>query len=114
MRILITIILLAATNSLFAQGEKNDTIIVQTKTYCDHCKECETCQPHIEKELNFTKGVKSFTVDVKSQTISVVYNPKKANAQSIRQAIANSGYDADEIAAEPNAVAKLDGCCQKN
>lgn len=113
MRILITIILLVATNSLFAQVEKNDTLIVQTKIYCDHCKECETCQPHIEKELNFTKGVKAFTVNVQSQTIMVVYNPKKTNALNIRQAIANSGYDADEIKAEPKAVAKLDGCCQK-
>jgi C4-dicarboxylate-specific signal transduction histidine kinase len=32
---------------------------------------------------------------------------------AIRNAIANAGYDADEIPANQKAVARLDECCQK-
>ena len=36
----------------------------------------------------------------------------KTNPADIRQAIAGTGYDADEVKAMPKAVAKLDECCR--
>jgi len=112
-RIIFIFMFAFAANQSFAQDAKNDTITIQTKIYCDHCDQCNSCQAHIEKDLTFTKGVKGFSFDLEKQTITVVYNPKKANPKTIRQAIANSGYDADEIKADPEAVAKLDECCHK-
>lgn len=110
---IIILLMLVTLSTVSTAQTKTKEITVQTKIYCDHCKECSTCQPHIEHELNFTKGVVSFSVNVESQTIKVVYNPKKASPQDIRKAIANCGYDADDLIADPKAVAKLDGCCQK-
>ena len=100
-------------NQSYAQKSKYDTLIVQTKIYCDHCKECETCMPHIVRDLSFAKGVKSSSVNVEYQTVSVSYNPKKTNPGNIRKAISSAGYDADDVMAEPKAVARLDDCCRK-
>lgn len=111
--LILFILFVIATNSSFAQKAGNDTIVIQTKIYCDHCNECSSCQPHIEHELRFEKGVKFSSVDAKKQTITVIYNPQKTNAQAIKKAIANSGFDADDVLANPKSVAKLDGCCQK-
>lgn len=110
----IIIILLFAfiANSASAKKTENDTIVIKTKIYCDHCKECSSCQPQIEQELRFTKGVKMSKVNVENQTITVIYNADKTSPLAIKEAISNSGYDADEIKANPKAVAKLDGCCQ--
>lgn len=114
MKKLIAIItILSALQCSFAQKVKTDTLIVKTKIYCSHCNECETCKPHIEEELKLTKGVTSFKVNTETQTITVIYNPKKTNPKKIRESIANSGYDADEVKADPEAVKKLDGCCKK-
>lgn len=113
MRKFLLLFFILCSGSLIAQSGENDTLIVKTKIYCDHCKECSTCQPHIERELNFAKGVKSFKVDVAKEEIFIIYSTAKTTPAAIRKAIANGGYDADEIPANPKAVARLDGCCQK-
>jgi copper chaperone CopZ len=113
MRKILILLLFLCSGSLFAQAGEIDTLIVKTKIYCDHCKECSTCQPHIERELNFAKGVKSFKVDVAREEIMIIYSTAKTTPAAIRNAIANGGYDADEIPANQKAVARLDGCCQK-
>lgn len=113
MRKFLLLFFILCSGSLIAQSGENDTLIVKTKIYCDHCKECSTCQPHIERELNFAKGVKSFKVDVAKEEIFIIYSTAKTTTAAIRKAIANGGYDADEIPANPKAVARLDGCCQK-
>jgi hypothetical protein len=112
-KILPIILFLISSSIAFAQKAKNDTIVIQTKIYCAHCAACSSCQPHIEHELRFEKGVKLSWVDAKKQTITVIDNPVKTNPKTIKEAIANSGFDADDVLANPKAVAKLDGCCRK-
>jgi len=112
-KIFFIVIFLALANISFAEKAKSDTLIVQTKIYCDHCKECESCQPRIEQQLRFTKGVKFSEVNAVNQTITVIYNPAKTNPDDIRKAIANSGFDADDVKADVTAYSKLDGCCKK-
>ncbi len=115
MKNLILLLMLVATTSVaFAQKSKSDTLTVKTKIYCDHCKECSSCQPQIEQDLRFTKGVKLSIVNVANQTITIIYNPAKTNPEAIRKAIANSGYDADDVKADVKAYSKLDGCCKKS
>ncbi len=109
--ILLALFAITATGA-FAQKGVNDTIIIKTKIYCDHCKECSSCQPQIEQELRFTKGVKLSKVNAENQTITVIYNSDKTTPLAIKEAISNSGYDADDIKANPKAVAKLDECCK--
>lgn len=82
-------------------------IVIKTSVTCDMCKET------IEKALAFEKGVKKSNVDVKAKTVTVTYNPEKTSPEKIRMAISKAGYDADNVPADPKAVAKLEDCCKK-
>lgn len=107
-------VLLIAVLPLLASFAKTNTaeLIVKTQFYCDHFEVCES-KTKLEKDIAFTKGIKLVTIDSKAMTIKVVYNPAKTDPQKIRLAISKSGFDADEIKADPKAVEKLDQCCRK-
>lgn len=115
---LITFILLLTAGSFFGQNPPKEkrvkTLVVKTTIYCDHCKECESCGGRILKKLYNENGIKSTEVNQKAQTITVVYDSQKITVAQIRESISKMGFDADEVKADPVAVAKLDDCCKKN
>ena len=92
-------------NSAFAG--KDSTIVIKTSA------QCESCEKRIENALNFEKGVKSGKLDLKTKSVTVVFDSEKTTSDKIRKAIANTGYDADNIPADAKAYKKLPGCCQK-
>lgn len=93
--------------------KKVQTAVIKTKIYCDHCKICESCGGRILKQLYNEDGIKTTEVDSKANTIKVVYDTKKISVEKIRTLISQMGFDADNVPADPKAVAKLDECCQK-
>jgi mercuric ion binding protein len=80
---------------------------IKTSAVCDMCKET------MEKHIAFEKGVKKSSLDVESKILTVTYNPSKITPEQIRKALAKSGYDADDVPADPKAYKKLDACCKK-
>lgn len=92
---------------------KTKEVIIKTKIYCDHCKECGSCHDRIINELRFTKGVKEASMDVEKQEIKVLYASSKTNEQQIKNAINKAGFDADDQLAPTEFVNKLDDCCKK-
>ena len=60
------------------------------------------------------KGVRFVELDMKSKTVKVAYNSKKTSPEQLRTVISKSGYDADTIPADPEAVKRLDPCCTKD
>lgn len=109
-------LLLVFMLSLPASAQKSKSIKttdIKTKIYCDHCKICESCGGRILKELYNESGIKNTEVNSKNNTITVVYDERKISLPAIRQKIAKLGFDADEVPADPEAVAKLDECCKK-
>ncbi len=102
------ITLFAFAFSAKAQNAKKAELKVKTSAVCEMCKTT------IEKELAFAKGVKRSAVDVPSKIVTITYNPKKTTPEKIRQAIANAGYDADDVPANPKAYEKLNACCKKD
>lgn len=58
-------------------------------------------------------GERMYELDEKDQTIAVYYNPKKTDLQTIKTNIAQFGFDADDLKADPIAYEKLDECCKK-
>ncbi|MEM1408812.1 MAG: heavy metal-associated domain-containing protein [Bacteroidota bacterium] len=86
-----------------AQGYKID---IKTSAVCTMCKEA------IEYDLAFEKGVKSATLDVPSKVVTVVYNPKKTDANKIRKRITKVGYHADNLERDSMAYEKLPFCCK--
>jgi periplasmic mercuric ion binding protein len=111
----IILFLLFLTCFSYAQsGKKNEKAIIKTTIYCDHCQICETCGLKFKDNMLKIKGVKMYELDEEKMTISVYYNGKKTNLQTIKAAISKLGYDADEIKAEPLSYNNLDGCCKQN
>ncbi len=108
--------------SAFAQTEtktetpklESDTLVVATQIYCSHCDQCGSCKPRIENAMKMKKGIKSVSVDSKAKTITVVYNPAKTDPAAIRQSIAETGFDADDVKATKAGYDALDGCCKKH
>ena len=90
-----------------------ETIVIKTTIYCNHCKICETCGELLIIQLYNEKGIKNVELDEKAMTIKVVYSTTKITADKIKQAIAALGFDGDEVKPNPEAVAKLGGCCLK-
>ncbi|PHI21273.1 MerP protein [Lewinellaceae bacterium SD302] len=82
------------------------TLVIQTNAQCGMCK------TSIEKQLTNLDGVKEAVLDLDTKQVTVTYNGKKVNENELRQTIANTGYQADDVAPNPEAQAKLMACCQ--
>lgn len=113
-----TILFLALHSTVSAQDSKKSeagkkTVSIQTSIYCSHCKKCETCKARVENKVYELKGIRSVEMNVDKQTIVVVYNSKHVDEQKIKEQIAATGYDADDVKATAAQVAGLDDCCRK-
>ena len=84
-----------------------DTLLIKTSAQCGSCKKL------IEHDMKFEKGVESASLHVKSQMLTVVYDPEKTTPEKLRLAVTKIGYDADEMPADPKAYNKLNDCCKK-
>jgi len=84
-----------------------DTVWIKTSAQCEMCKEA------IEKALAYERGVVASDLDLKTKQVKVIYHPAKTTPEKIRKAISMSGYDADEVMADPKAYRRLPRCCKK-
>lgn len=74
---------------------------------------CEKCQEQIEFFIGKTDGVTFIRVDLKRKTATVKWLTDRTNKESIKTAIANLGFTADDIEAEEYAYKRLPACCKK-
>ncbi|MCX6241154.1 MAG: heavy metal-associated domain-containing protein [Bacteroidetes bacterium] len=102
--LLFAILLLSA--KAFSQDKKVATIKIKTSAVCDMCKE------RIEQAMAFEKGVKTAVLDVDTKIVTITYNPSKTTPDDLRKAISKLGYDADNVAKDKAAYAKLPACCK--
>ncbi len=107
--ILFTFALFLVGNIASAQQKTIQTAVIKTAIYCDHCKQCGSCGDKFNKGLLKTKGVQMVQLDDKAMTVTVTYNSKKTNLQTIKEAISKLGFDADDVKADPIAYEGLDG-----
>ncbi len=92
----------------FAQQKVVDKVVIKTLTVqCDQCKE------KIESYLKREPGISTVKVDYKRKTTTVTYLTDRNNIEQIKTAIANAGYDADDVTADEEAYKKLPKCCKK-
>lgn len=92
-----------------AQAQKGvKTVTIQTPTV-----QCESCKKRIEEYLKREDGVQKSNVDFKKHVTKVTYVAERTNVENIKTAIANAGYDADDVKADEEAYKKLPKCCKK-
>jgi copper chaperone CopZ len=92
-----------------AQVQKSSmTVTIKTPTV-----QCESCKQRIENYLAREEGVYKAVVDYKRKTAKVSFYTERTNIETVKAAIANAGYDADDVAANPDSYKKLPTCCKK-
>ncbi|MBC7850402.1 MAG: heavy-metal-associated domain-containing protein [Chitinophagaceae bacterium] len=84
------------------------TVTIQTPTV-----HCENCKKRIEDDLDRGEGIQKVVVDFKRKTTKVTYYTERTNVENIKALIANVGYDADDVTADPDAQKRLPKVCQK-
>ena len=92
----------------FAQQKAVDKVVIQTPTV-----QCEECKERIENYLKREPGVSVVKVDYKKKTTTITFLTDRNNIEQLKTAIANAGYDADDITADEEAYKKLPKCCKK-
>ena len=75
--------------------------------------QCDMCKKRIEDYLKRYDGVSTVNVNYKRKETTVKYLTDRTNEEIIKAAIANAGYDANEIKASPDAYKTLPKCCKK-
>lgn len=75
--------------------------------------QCESCKNRIERYLQREEGVADSKVDFKKGITTVKFYADRTNIENVKTAIANIGYDADNVTANPESYQKLPTCCKK-
>jgi hypothetical protein len=69
------------------------------------------CKKHIEKSA-LEAGATAANWDKKTKFLNISYDPATSNSQKIQAAIAEAGYDTQDVKASDSAYSKLEECCQ--
>ena len=93
----------------FGQIKVSDKAVIKTPTVA-----CDACRDYIEFTLQHEYGVSSVKVDIKKKTTTVTWLTDRTNIETIKNAIANIGYDADDIAADADGWRTLPKECKKH
>jgi mercuric ion binding protein len=86
---------------------------LETATISVPTVQCEQCKDRIERYISREDGIQMVKVDYKHHTCKVTYIWDRTTIENIKTAIANIGYDAGDVAADPEAYKKLPTCCKK-
>ncbi len=103
--------LLAGT--LFSLGASAQIKAVQTVKISTPTIQCDMCKKKIEIYLKRYDGIGLVTVNVKKRETTVKFISDRINIEDIKAAIANAGYDANEVTANEDSYKKLPKCCKK-
>ena len=102
------IILIAAFSiSSFAQQKAAQKAVIKTPGV-----QCEACKTRIENHLIHEDGISSVKADYRKHTVAVVWYTDRTNIENIKTALANMGYDADDVTADPDAYKRLPVTCR--
>ena len=92
----------------FAQQEKvNEKAVIKTPGV-----QCDVCKDRVEFFISHEYGINSVKVDIKKKTTTVSWITDRTGLENIKVAIANLGFDADDIEAEESAFKRLPKSCK--
>jgi periplasmic mercuric ion binding protein len=97
----------------FSLGSNAQTKAVQTVKISTPTVQCESCKNRIETYIKRYNGVSSVNVNYKKKETTVKYITDRINEEEIKAAIANAGYDANDVIANPDSYKRLPECCKK-
>ena len=83
-----TAFIAALAVSAFAQGEA-DTLVVSTSP----AMHCEGCEKKIKSNIRFVKGTKKIQTSVPRQSVTIIYDGRKATYTDYVAAFKKIGFD---------------------
>jgi periplasmic mercuric ion binding protein len=86
---------------------------VQTAAIKTPTAQCESCKVRIETYLKRYDGVLEINVNFRKGETKVKYVSDRTDIEQIKTAIANCGYDADDIPATEDMYNRLPKTCKK-
>ena len=104
----ILFILLLVPVFSFSQEEKSKTSRAQFTVL----GQCEMCKDRIEKATFKINGVKYSSWSIPKNKLSIIYNSNKVSLNDIKNQIAETGHDTDEVLATDEAYENLHHCCK--
>lgn len=69
--------------------EANDTLVVTTNPQMH----CEGCENRIKKNIRFVNGTKKIETSVPEQTVTIIFDKKKATPANYTEAFKKIGYE---------------------
>jgi len=105
MKKLLIITVLLTTTLTFSQN-KNERATIEVDGVCTMCK------ARIEKGAIRTKGVKSAVWSVKTHELSLIYDARKTNLDSIQASVLAVGHDTMGLKASDEAYESVHPCCR--
>jgi periplasmic mercuric ion binding protein len=71
---------------------------------------CEMCKERIEKAVK-AEGASSANWDIKTQILTVTFDPSKTSRDALSKNLASVGHDTEKYKAPDDVYAKLPACC---
>jgi periplasmic mercuric ion binding protein len=103
--------LLAITG--FVVASFSQTKALQTATIKTPNVLCEECKKRLTTYLDRYDGIQYLNINFRRGEIKVKYLTDRIDIEQIKTAIANAGYDADDVTANEEAYKKLPKSCKK-
>lgn len=74
---------------------------------------CEDCKKRLSTYLDRYDGIQYLNINYRRGEIQVKYLTDRINIEEIKTAIANAGYDADDVPANEESYKRLPKTCKK-
>jgi copper chaperone CopZ len=104
------LVMLLLLGSLAVTAQYKKPVIVQIKTPQAQCEECKVM---IERFMKYEEGVAKVVVDFKKKITTITFLSDRTNIENLKTAMANLGYDADDITANEEVYKRLPKCCKR-
>lgn len=68
--------------------------------------ECGNCERKVKNNIKFEKGVKEFTTDLKTRTVTIVFDAEKTDTKKLKAGFQKFKYEAVEVEEAKSATDK--------
>ena len=74
--------------------------------------QCGMCDMNIAEGLENLTGLEKFAISIDNKITEVIFNPNNISLMEIEKAISMTGYQANDMKADPTKYSNLMNCCK--
>lgn len=99
-----------SVNDYVVLSQSNDNSV--TERISIPSVQCGMCDMNIAEGLEKLAGLEKFAISINNKITEVVYNPNSLSLMEIEKAISMTGYQANDLKADPVKYSTLMNCCK--